>query len=137
MVERQQPEQDEAAIAKDRLLYRMKNEIFPEAVRILQLREQTVQRQIAKIDDMERQVMEETRAYQEKISKLIKANVNSEEQPMGPVYGEDENKLTETSEAAQILQEKLTADVQRLKDPLKKLLKVASFRAKEDNQCLQ
>ena len=63
MAQRRKPEQDEAAIAKDRLLQRMKEEIFPEAVRILQLREQTVQRQIDKIDDMERQVMEETKTY--------------------------------------------------------------------------
>ena len=138
MAQRRKPEQDEAAIAKDRLLQRMKEEIFPEAVRILQLREQTVQRQIDKIDDMERQVMEETKTYQDKIAKLIAGNVNSEEQPMGPVHGdEDEDHMKETTEATKNLQNSVTADIKNLKEPLNKMMKVAKFRAKQDVACLQ
>ena len=56
---------------------------------------------------------------------------------MGPIHNEEENHLQKTTAATNTLQEKLSADVKRLKEPLNKMMKVAKFRAKEDAKHLQ
>ena len=58
-------------------------------MRVLQLREETVRRQITKLEEMQSNLVGEMRASQARMAKIVASNVNSEEQPMGPIQGNE------------------------------------------------
>ena len=127
-----QPEQDEAAALRDSILYRLKHELYPDAVRVLQLREQTVRRQITKLEEMQSNLVGEMRASQARMAKIVASNINSEEQPMGPIHGNEDTQLKGASAVAAQYETLLATDVGRLTEPLKKMLRVAEYRAQRD-----